>query len=172
MHPILSQFPNNLFYEGSLQNGVTSAQRLNPYVQHIFPQNDKPMFFYSSLGFEEIGSTGTSYLNRSEASQVLNIVTEFIKSGINPKQIGIITPYEGQRSFIFQHMKHCGDLNAQIYSEIEVANVDSFQGREKDFIILSCVRSNEISTIGFLSDPRRLNVAITRAKYGLIIIGN
>lgn len=53
-----------------------------------------------------------------------------------------------------------------------IASIDAFQGREKNFLIMSCVRSNKESNIGFLGDERRLNVALTRAKYGLIIIGD
>lgn len=53
-----------------------------------------------------------------------------------------------------------------------MASVDAFQGREKEYILLSCVRSSEKHGIGFLSDPRRLNVALTRARFGLVIFGN
>ncbi|CAE7647356.1 UPF1, partial [Symbiodinium microadriaticum] len=95
-----------------------------------------------------------------------------LKNGIVPEQIGVVTPYEGQRSYVVTHMERSGPLRTELYSDIEVASVDSFQGREKDFIILSCVRSNEQQGIGFLRDPRRLNVALTRARYGVIIIGN
>jgi len=95
-----------------------------------------------------------------------------LRSGVKPEQIGIITPYEGQRAYLVQFMQHQGSLHAKLYQDIEIASVDAFQGREKDFIIMSCVRSNENQGIGFLNDPRRLNVALTRARYGIIIVGN
>lgn len=96
----------------------------------------------------------------------------FLKCGVKPEQIGVITPYEGQRAYLVQYMQYQGALHSKLYQEIEIASVDAFQGREKDIIIMSCVRSNEHQGIGFLNDPRRLNVALTRAKYGIIIVGN
>ncbi|PKY08859.1 putative regulator of nonsense transcripts [Aspergillus campestris IBT 28561] len=172
MHPCLSEFPSNMFYEGSLQNGVTSIDRLRRDVDFPWPIGDNPMMFWSNLGNEEISASGTSYLNRTEATNVEKIVTRFFKAGVQPSSIGIITPYEGQRSYIVSSMQANGTFKKEHYKEIEVASVDAFQGREKDFIILSCVRSNDHQGIGFLSDPRRLNVALTRAKYGLAILGN
>ena len=172
MHPCLSEFPSNMFYEGSLQNGITMQQRLRRDVDFPWPVADNPMMFWSNLGAEEISASGTSYLNRTEANNVEKIVTRFFKAGVKPEDIGVITPYEGQRSFVVQSMQQSGTFRKENYKEIEVASVDAFQGREKDFIVLSCVRSNDHQGIGFLSDPRRLNVALTRAKFGLVILGN
>ncbi|KAG2645482.1 hypothetical protein PVAP13_2KG426600 [Panicum virgatum] len=172
MHPCLSEFPSNCFYEGTLQNGVTVNERQSSGIDFPWPVPNRPMFFYVQMGQEEISASGTSYLNRTEAANVEKIVTTFLRSGVVPSQIGVITPYEGQRAYIVNYMSRNGSLRQQLYKEIEVASVDSFQGREKDYIILSCVRSNEHQGIGFLNDPRRLNVALTRARYGIVILGN
>jgi regulator of nonsense transcripts 1 len=172
MHPSLSVFPSNTFYDGTLQNAVSAHERTMPGMEFPWVKPDSPMFFWCSQGQEEISSSGTSYLNRSEAVNVEKVVTRLMKSGIKPHQIGIITPYEGQRAYVVQYMQFNGTMSQRLYMEIEVASVDAFQGREKDFIILSCVRANEHQGIGFLNDARRLNVALTRAKYGVVIIGN
>ena len=169
MHPCLSEFPSNFFYEGSLQNGITTAERIRKNIDFPWPVPETPMFFYTTLGQEEMAASGTSYLNRAEAANCEKIVTRLFKAGVKPDQVGVITPYEGQRAYIVTFMNTSGSLRKDLYKEVEVASVDAFQGREKDYIILSCVRSKGI---GFLNDPRRLNVALTRAKYGIIILGN
>ncbi|KAL7578799.1 hypothetical protein ACA910_016021 [Epithemia clementina (nom. ined.)] len=179
MHPALSEFPSNMFYEGSLQNGVTEADRellttpgYTGKEDFPWPVPGKPMFFYSIMGMEEISASGTSYLNRTEASYVEKIVTHLLRMGVTPAQMGVITPYDGQKKYVFEHMRRAGPLASTLYEAIEVASVDAFQGREKDFILVSCVRSSESQGIGFLSDPRRLNVALTRARLGIILLGN
>ena len=165
MHPVLAEFPSNYFYEGSLQNGVSPSERTFHHVDFPWPEfGDTPMMFHMTYGQEEIGAAGVSYLNRAEALIVGQFVKKFISCGVKPRQIGVITPYQGQRSYILQQLQEEPD--------VEVASVDAFQGREKDVIIISCVRSNEKVGIGFLSDPRRLNVALTRAKYVRIVVGN
>ena len=135
MHPCLSEFPSNTFYEGTLQNGVTVAERMQPNVGFPWPITAKPLMFYVSTGSEELSGSGTSYLNRTEASNCEKIVTHFLRAGLTPDQIGVITPYEGQRAYLVNYMQRNGALRAQLYKEVEVASVDSFQGREKDYII-------------------------------------
>ena len=172
MHPKLSEFPSNTFYYGNLQNGVSAEERIHFNVNFPWPNQNNPTFFYHIVGKEEFSASGTSYLNRQEADFIEKVVTNFLRCTVKPDQIGIITPYEGQRCYLVSHMLKNGSVNTNLYKEIEVASVDSFQGREKDYIILSCVRSNDHNGIGFLDDPRRLNVALTRARYGLVIVGN
>lgn len=182
MHPALSAFPSNTFYQGSLQNGVTNEDRVCSTLivsktkgeKPVFkwPQVSIPMYFHATVGVEELSASGTTYLNRSEASAVEQTITALIKSGVQPEQIGVITPYEGQRLHLISALPRIGELDARIYSRIEIASVDAYQGREKDYILFSCVRSNDRRDIGFLRDTRRLNVALTRGRLGLIIFGN
>jgi regulator of nonsense transcripts 1 len=172
MHPCLSEFSSNQFYEGTLQNGVTAEERDAASV-FPWPNPQKPMFFYNSIAAEEIASSGTSYLNRSEAALAEKFATHMIRhGGVTPDMIGIITPYEGQRNYLVQYLNRQGPLGPEVYRRMEIASVDSFQGREKEFIILTCVRSNDQQGIGFLNDWRRLNVALTRARRGVMVIGN
>lgn len=172
MHPALSAFPSTMFYEGSLQNGVSAEDRKSPVNNFPWADDSHPMIFWSQTGPEEVSATGTSYLNRVEAVAVEKAVTHLLKAGVSASNIGVITPYEGQRAYVVTHFARVGPLRQDLYRDVEVASVDAFQGREKDYIIMSCVRSNEHQGIGFLSDPRRLNVALTRARLGNIIIGN
>lgn len=88
---------------------------------------------------------------------------ETLKSkGIEDSQIAVISPYKAQTIKIKDLIKH----------EIEVDTVDSFQGREKDIVIISFVRANLNERVGFLNDYRRLNVSISRAKSKLVLVGN
>ncbi|KAK8802087.1 hypothetical protein WA158_006482 [Blastocystis sp. Blastoise] len=171
MHPALSEFSSSTFYDGLLQNGVTVLDRTR-HNDFDWPRADKPMMFWCMNGTEEVSGSGTSYLNRSEAISIEKLLHQFLTRGTPGANIGIITPYEGQRAFLYNYLQKYGSLAPEKYADVEIASVDSFQGREKDYILLSCVRSNEKTGIGFLVDARRLNVALTRAKYGIVIVGN
>ncbi|CAA2963099.1 regulator of nonsense transcripts 1 homolog isoform X2 [Olea europaea subsp. europaea] len=128
MHPALSEFPSNSFYEGTLQNGVTINERQSPGIDFPWPVPNRPMFFYVQMGQEEISASGTSYLNRTEAANVEKIVTTFLKSGVVPSQIGVITPYEGQRAYIVNYMSRNGALRQQLYKEIEGIEIEFIVG--------------------------------------------
>ena len=100
-----------------------------------------------------------------EAAIVVKIVNDLLAPGdLQPEDIGVISPYAGQVRLI-------KDMIGEIEG-LEIKSVDGYQGREKEIIVLSSVRSNEQGKVGFLSDFRRLNVALTRAKRGLIVVGD
>jgi len=105
MHPALSVFPSDTFYEGSLQNGVSAQQRSITDFDFPWPDPDKPMFFLHTAGTAELSGSGTSYLNKNEAVNIEVIVTYLLKLGLESKQIGIITPYEAQRSYLFTYLE-------------------------------------------------------------------
>ena len=161
MHPCISEFPSKKFYGGYLENGISAQDRIDHRTKFRWP-GEEPVFFYHIDSQEEHSSTGVSFVNRLEAQKVVEIVNQI---GLGA-DIGVITFYDAQRVTIMNYLRDKSGPN------IEIASVDSFQGREKDYIILSCVRSNLNSGVGFLGNYRRLNVAITRAKYGMIICGN
>ena len=154
MHPCLSEFPSNVFYEGALQNGVAAADRLMTHVKFPWPNPSKPMMFWSHTGQEEISASGTSYLNRGEAAAVEKAGDAFPSRRRGAGEARRRHPVRGSTRVRRSAYDARGVLRQQLYAEIEVASVDSFQGREKDFIILSCVRSNDKAGIGFLNDPR------------------
>ena len=170
MHPKLIEFPSSKFYNNTLINTdqVLNNGRVNIEFNKKFNwfNKDIPIMFIHSDQRENLSSSGCSWENESEANLVCIIARKIINCGIKESNIGIITPYLAQKELIEDKL-----FNYNI-NNILISSVDSFQGQEKDFIIVSTVRSNLSDKIGFLEDPRRLNVTLTRAKYGLIFIGN
>jgi regulator of nonsense transcripts 1 len=117
-------------------------------------------------GAEIAEESGSSRSNMDEAGVTIKILEGLLAPGdLQPEDIGIISPYAGQVRLI-------RDLVDDRYEGLEIKTVDGYQGREKEVIVMSTVRSNDDGKVGFLSDARRLNVAMTRAKRGLIVIGD
>jgi len=165
MHPTIREFPSSRFYENRLEDGCTSADR-PPAAGFLWPDWDKPVAFVPVHGSEMEEESGSSRSNMDEAAVVIRIVNDLLAPGdLTPEDIGVISPYAGQVRLI-QEM-----LDGQI-DGLEVKSVDGYQGREKEIIVLSTVRANDSGKVGFLSNYRRLNVALTRAKRGLIVIGD
>ena len=173
MHPILREFPSARFYENRLEDGCTSAERPPP-AGFLWPDWDRPMAFVPVEGVEEADEEGKSRSNRDEAAKVLSVVNDLLAMGdLQPDDIGIISPYNGQVRELVRLFEMAGGREpGQPYAGLEIKSVDGYQGREKEVIVFSTVRANERGEVGFLADYRRLNVAITRAKRGLILLGH
>lgn len=163
MNSLLMKFPNEEFYN----NGLKSDSSVDDItINDIIDRDDREeaLLFIDTSDVDMEGEThlkdSKSIINNLEAEISTNIARDYINAGVCEDDIGIISPYADQVKII------------QEMTPVEVKTVDGFQGREKEIIIISTVRSNDNGNIGFLQDLRRLNVAITRAKRKLIIVGN
>lgn len=161
-HPDIARIFSKLFYEGKVKSSPSTKSLILPELGSLF-KNESPCCFINHSSPER--RVGTSKCNEGETEICINILRTLKHLKIRNSQIGVISPYEGQRVMIMNR------LESQM-SGIEIGNIDSYQGREKDIIIFSCVRSNRKKDIGFMTSKNRLNVALSRAKYALFIIGN
>jgi ATP-dependent RNA/DNA helicase IGHMBP2 len=171
MNEMIMGFSSREFYENKLKANAAVAH-------HVLFDGDEPLQFIDTAGcgFEE-KFDGTSMTNPEEASFLFKHLTQLvIKLATfytieNFPTIAIISPYKQQVNFLKELFLH--SFNLQVYKEkIAVNTIDSFQGQERDIVYISMTRSNADAVIGFLADTRRMNVAMTRARKKLVIIGD
>ncbi|XP_044475796.1 uncharacterized protein LOC123203505 isoform X2 [Mangifera indica] len=172
MHPSISYFPNSYFYNNQIWDSPTVKRRINKNV--FLPRSPifRPYSFINILeGREEF--IGRSWRNMVEVAVVMKILQNLYKNWNDSKQklsIGIVSPYSAQVQAIEKKLGGKHDDSDDF--TVKVKSIDGFQGGEEDIIIISTVRSNESGSIGFLSKPQRINVALTRARHCLWILGN
>ncbi len=168
MHESIMNFSSGAFYDNSLiADASVRAHRLCdlPQVSES-PLTSEPIELIDTAGAEfdeQVEPDGESKLNPKEANLIVRLVRELLDSGLRGDQIAIIAPYAAQVRCLRSRLE---------LPELEIDTVDGFQGREKEAVLLSMVRSNDRCEIGFLSDTRRTNVALTRARRKLIVVGD
>ena len=173
MHPALAFFPSGRFYGGRLKDGVAAADRKQPRgVAWPAPSGAPLAFLDVADGVEvRVRDGNGSASNAAEARAVARLLKRLVAANdVAAADIGVITPYAAQVRSIQRALADA--LPAKVAEEIEVRTVDGFQGREKEVIVFSTVRANPERQLGFTADARRLNVAITRARRGLVVVGH
>jgi len=171
MNQHIMGFSSKIFYENRLKANVAVAN-------HLLFNEDTPIAFIDTAGcsFDEKLS-GTSTTNPDEAVFLfkhLSLLVSQLKNHYKPEHfptIAIISPYKEQINLLQAQLTESPDLQDYL-SKISVNTIDSFQGQERDIVYISMTRSNTEGNIGFLSDIRRMNVAMTRARKKLVIIGD
>ncbi|KAF9454791.1 hypothetical protein P691DRAFT_804153 [Macrolepiota fuliginosa MF-IS2] len=172
MHPDISQLPSAVFYEGRLKDGPKMAEKtIQPW--HTNPRFGTYKFFNISKGLEE--ASGRSIKNVAECHAAValfnRLSVEYTNTTNLDHRIGVVSMYRAQIMELKRHFEQ--RFGKDILRRVDFNTVDGFQGQEKDVIILSCVRAGPgLQSVGFLSDTRRMNVALTRAKSSLYILGN
>ncbi|KAJ1303188.1 hypothetical protein OPQ81_011387 [Rhizoctonia solani] len=172
MHPTISAVPSRLFYNGRLLDGPDMDERTTQ-VWHASSLFGPYQFFDVAQGREEAQSNH-SQINRGEADAAVALYDRLTREFKNTNfeyRIGIVSMYRGQVA----HMKSrfTAVYGQAVLKSIDFNTVDGFQGQEKDIIILSCVRAGtNVQSVGFLADERRMNVALTRSRSSLFILGH
>ncbi|XP_038167500.1 protein ZGRF1 [Arvicola amphibius] len=160
-HPVISAIANDLFYEGNLVNGVSETER-SPVLEWL-----PTLCFYNVTGAEQV-ERENSFQNVAEAAFTLKLIQSLIASGIAGSMIGVITLYKSQMYKIC-HLLSAVDAGHPDVKAVQVSTVDAFQGAEKEIIVLSCVRTRQV---GFIDSEKRMNVALTRGRRHLLIVGS
>jgi len=168
MHELIMRYPSEELYESRLIAGEHIKARLLSELPGVEETDDtkEPLIFYDTVGgdFPEKAEDGDikksrsmaeSKSNEMEAALVVKHVQGLIAAGLKPDDIAVITPYNAQLSILSQALKGR-------YPGIELGSVDGFQGREKEAVIFSLVRSNDQNEVGFLAEKRRLNGKMSR----------
>ncbi|WP_456435902.1 IGHMBP2 family helicase [Methanopyrus sp.] len=182
MHESIMEFPNREFYNGKLEAhssvrrhtledlGVSEPEVGRPWADILRPK--EPLGFVDTshlperLRRERRRPGSKSRENPMEVAIVAFLSEQLIRQGLSQEDLAVISPYDDQVDLISKALDELG------LDDVEVNTVDGFQGREKEAVIVSFVRSNPRGEIGFLKDMRRLNVAITRPRRKLICIGD
>ncbi|TWU58919.1 RecBCD enzyme subunit RecD [Rubripirellula tenax] len=168
MHESIMRFSSDMFYDESLVADASVKSHLLCDLKGVdtTPLTETPLMFIDTAGAEydeQLEPDGESKMNPKEANLVIQLVRELFQAGVCANQIAVIAPYAAQVRLLRNRMDA---------PELEIDTVDGFQGREKEVVLITMTRSNPIGEIGFLADTRRTNVALTRAKRKLIVIGD
>ncbi|KAL6777015.1 hypothetical protein ACKKBF_B19880 [Auxenochlorella protothecoides x Auxenochlorella symbiontica] len=168
MHPAISAWPARFFYDAELVDGPGVHTLAAPFHAHrCFP----PLAFFDCMEGMESRGRGGSLENREEAELALKLCTELLGSyGGEVESLVLLAPYSAQVSAFKRHVS----ANAALKGRVECSTVDGYQGREADVVIFSSVRARgqySRGGVGFLADARRQNVALTRAKRALWVVG-
>ncbi|KAK7476009.1 hypothetical protein BaRGS_00032716 [Batillaria attramentaria] len=174
-HPAILALPSQLFYYGQLQERASKSLTHTLVDWHLLPKPDIPVIFDGIRGEDVREGDSPSWFNPGETVRVVHYLQGLLGNNppVAPDDIGIITPYRKQVEKIRMM------IDRLAIPRVKVGSVEEFQGQERQAIIISTVRSNERlvnsdirHVLGFLSNPKRFNVSITRAQALLVVIGN
>ena len=168
MHQAIMDFSSRELYDGKLEAHASVREHRLCDLAGVAAARitEWPLEFIDTAGAgydEELEPDGESRLNRQEAELVAGKVRELVDAGVAARDIAVISPYGAQVRLLREQLDVPG---------LEIDSVNGFQGREKEAVVISLVRSNPKGEIGFLGDIRRMNVAMTRARRKLLIVGD